>query len=223
MSSFDPTAAPQPRRGRPPARDGRQTREALLDAALDLFARQGYAATTVRQIAGKVGIRDTAIYAHFPGKQALYDELVRQSGPPSWEQLGLDPRNLADLAPTDVVPLLTRRALDEWSTPRARLFTSVLLREGPGPDGLGRIHTAILGTLEHVAPLFARWQDAGLIRPDVPARQLVWELFGPLQVPRFLFLHADATESDVAQCRQWADDHVAFYLTCVQPPEGLHP
>jgi AcrR family transcriptional regulator len=219
VPTSDPTNASRRRRGRPPAHEGRDTREALLDAALNLFARQGYAATTVRQIAGEVGIRDTAIYAHFSGKKALYDELVRQSGPPSWDQLGLDPGQLAELPPADVVPRMARRALDQWSTRRARLFTSVLLREGPGPDGLGRVHTAILGTLEHVAPLFAHWQNAGLIRRDVAARQLVWELFGPLQVPRFLFLHADATEADIAVCRQWVDDHVAFYLTCLEPPE----
>lgn len=162
-------------------------------------------------------MRDAAIYAHFPSKQALYDVLFAEAGPPSWEQLGFDPEVLAARTPAEVVPELVRRALDLWSAPRARLFGSFLLREGAGPSGLGRVYVGIEATLEHVAGLFADWQNQGLIRGDVTARQLVWELFGPLQIPRFLFLHPDATEADIATCRRWADDHVAFYLACITP------
>ncbi|MGW7481259.1 TetR/AcrR family transcriptional regulator [Nonomuraea muscovyensis] len=205
------------RRGRPPGSEGRDTREALLNAALALFARQGFAATTVRQIAAEVGVRDTAIYAHFPSKQAIYDALFAEGGPPSWQQLGLDPREVTERSPAEVVPELVHRALQQWSTPRARLFGSFLLREGAGPNGMGRVYDGIEATLGHVAGLFAHWQERGLIRTDVTPRQLVWELFGPLQVPRFLFLHADATDAELATCRRWADDHVAFYLTCTTP------
>lgn len=212
------TSGPPPRRrGRPPASEQRDTKDALLTAALGLFARQGFAATTIRQIAAAVGVRDTAIYAHFSGKQAIYDALLAESGPPSWERLGLDPQLLAARRPDEVLPRIVDQALDQWSTPRARLFASVLLREGAGPDGFGKVHGGIEATVTHMAGLFEGWQEQGLIRGDVVARQLVWELFGPLQVPRFLFLHADATDTDIATCRQWADNHVAFYLTCVIP------
>ena len=56
---------------------------------------------------------------------------------------------------------------------------------------------------------FLRWQRDGLVRADIPARQLVWELFAPLQIPRLLHLHADASESDLAAARP--SDRAAAY------------
>jgi hypothetical protein len=58
-------------------------------------------------------------------------------------------------------------------------------------------------------------QDAGLIRADVPARQLVWELFAPLQIPRVLHLTAEAADADIAAAGRLIDDHVELFLTCV--------
>jgi AcrR family transcriptional regulator len=55
----------------------------LLDAGARAFARQGYAATTVRTIAGSASMTPGAIYVHFPSKQALllavYEEGVRRA------------------------------------------------------------------------------------------------------------------------------------------------
>ena len=47
------------------------TRESILLAALRLFSRNGYEGTSMRDIAGEVGISQGAIYKHFAGKDAL--------------------------------------------------------------------------------------------------------------------------------------------------------
>ncbi|MBC7260284.1 MAG: TetR/AcrR family transcriptional regulator [Chloroflexi bacterium] len=60
---------------------GEHTRQAILAAAKDLFIRQGYAATTMRQVARAAGITVAAIYNHFPGKDALFDAVLRQAAP----------------------------------------------------------------------------------------------------------------------------------------------
>jgi AcrR family transcriptional regulator len=57
-----------------PARRG--TREALLDAALDGFARHGFAGTSIRDLARAVGIRESSVYKHFDSKQAILDALI---------------------------------------------------------------------------------------------------------------------------------------------------
>lgn len=51
-------------------------RREILDAAADLFARKGVAATTIREIADRVGVVSGALYHHFPSKLAIVDELV---------------------------------------------------------------------------------------------------------------------------------------------------
>ncbi len=49
-----------------------ETQERLLDTAAQLFAKQGYAGVSMRDIAGAVGITQAAIYHHFANKDALY-------------------------------------------------------------------------------------------------------------------------------------------------------
>lgn len=64
-----------------PRTKGQQTQRAILDAARARFIRQGYAATTMRQIARDAGITVAAIYNHFAGKEAIFDTLLRQAMP----------------------------------------------------------------------------------------------------------------------------------------------
>lgn len=58
-------------------------RKEILDAALDLFIRQGYAATKVSDIAQRVGMSVGLLFHYFASKEALYEELIRTglSGP----------------------------------------------------------------------------------------------------------------------------------------------
>jgi len=51
---------------------GAQTRQAILDAAIARFAREGYRATAVADIARDAGIGGTVAYAYFPNKEALF-------------------------------------------------------------------------------------------------------------------------------------------------------
>lgn len=56
-----------------------QQREHILDVARDLFAQNGYEATTTRQLNKAVGIADGLMYYYFPhGKQEILDTIVRQ-------------------------------------------------------------------------------------------------------------------------------------------------
>ena len=54
------------------------TKQEILEAALELFSVQGFEATSISQIAGAVGIRKASLYSHFDSKQAILDELVKE-------------------------------------------------------------------------------------------------------------------------------------------------
>ena len=49
------------------------TRERILDTAEELFARYGYAATSITDIADKVGIRGPGVYKHYCNKLHIYE------------------------------------------------------------------------------------------------------------------------------------------------------
>ena len=62
-------AARRPRRA--PGRRGPETREAIHQAALELFARLGYHATSMRAIASAARVQPAAIYHWYPNKEAI--------------------------------------------------------------------------------------------------------------------------------------------------------
>lgn len=53
-----------------------QSRRQVLDTALQLFSRQGYRATTVREIAETADVSIGNVYHHFPDKEAIFRTLL---------------------------------------------------------------------------------------------------------------------------------------------------
>lgn len=60
---------------------GERTRQAVLEAAYELFLEQGYAATSMRQIAERAGLALGGIYNHFPNKEAIFRQLILERHP----------------------------------------------------------------------------------------------------------------------------------------------
>ncbi len=54
----------------------RSARDRLLQAAIDLFARKGYSATTVREIVDTAGVTKPVLYYHFGSKEGIYLALM---------------------------------------------------------------------------------------------------------------------------------------------------
>ena len=55
---------------------GSKTKEKILKVALKLFATKGYKATTVRDIAGTMGVKQSALYNHFKNKDEILETLI---------------------------------------------------------------------------------------------------------------------------------------------------
>lgn len=54
------------------------TKQLILETALEMFSVQGYEATSISQIADAVGIRKASMYSHFMGKQDILDALLEE-------------------------------------------------------------------------------------------------------------------------------------------------
>ena len=57
----------------------KDTKQRILNKALELFAAKGYDSVSVGEIAGAVGIKAPSLYNHFPGKQAIFDAIVEST------------------------------------------------------------------------------------------------------------------------------------------------
>lgn len=136
-------------------------RERIVDVATELFAGQGYAETSLAQIATRVGIRAQSIANHFTSKEDLYDAVVSD----------FYRRQIADLGPVEfgsvdnVAVLLAKRfaALSVRDRNMLVTVTTEALVAGRGADVIDREFGPVIDTV--VAALSA---DA-----DVPARELV--------------------------------------------------
>lgn len=61
-----------------PRTQGLQTREKILDVALELFVEQGYDKTSLRDISERLGITKAALYYYFERKEDIFLELHRR-------------------------------------------------------------------------------------------------------------------------------------------------
>jgi AcrR family transcriptional regulator len=57
-----------------------QTRNRLLEAARELFAKEGYAATSVERIAEAAGYSKGAVYSNFESKESIFLEVLQLQG-----------------------------------------------------------------------------------------------------------------------------------------------
>jgi AcrR family transcriptional regulator len=210
------------RRGRPRKIEARDVRGEILDAALGLFARQGYAATSIRQIADAVGVTNPALYAHFDSKQAVYDELMRQGGPPVATAV-VDRLADADLAPRDLITAAVWAVWREWDTERQRRFLSVALREGLGgpADQAPRVVAAVGQVTDRLGPILDGWMAEGVARgQSVAGRHLAFELFGMVALIRILYLNEASTPPQRAHGRELVEQHLRFFLDALLPDDA---
>ncbi len=67
------------RAGRPSIRDAELKHEAMLEAALEEFARAGFHGASIRAIADKAGLSTRTLYNRYPDKAALFEACLEMS------------------------------------------------------------------------------------------------------------------------------------------------
>jgi AcrR family transcriptional regulator len=155
-------AAKEPQRRRPQAR-GEARREAILDAAVRLFARHGFRGTGILGLAKEVGITHAGVLHHFGSKERLLLAVVDRR---DREQAGLIEHlgRLRGLESLRAIELIAEDTVDDPL--HARLFT-VLIAENLHPDdplnGYFRNRYALLR--EFVAHAVRSGQEDGELKP----------------------------------------------------------
>ncbi|MEW9585634.1 TetR/AcrR family transcriptional regulator [Paraburkholderia sp. DGU8] len=178
------TAAPARRPGRPTgAARGVEQRNRLLDAALELFARQGIVDTTLGQIAREAGFTPAMMHYYFKTRDQLLDVLVEERFGPLRAGLGVPFQENPDDAVAAITQLAQRlvRAATEhpW-------FAPLWVREVISDGGLlrQRIHERF-GDAHQQAALgaIARWQKEGRLNAGLEPSLVFVTLMGLTLLP----------------------------------------
>ncbi|WP_227483694.1 TetR/AcrR family transcriptional regulator [Clostridioides sp. ES-S-0001-03] len=60
-----------------PKNEKRDTKKVILTVALRLFSERGYDGVGIRDISKEIGIRESALYKHYSGKQDIFDSILK--------------------------------------------------------------------------------------------------------------------------------------------------
>ncbi|MEU9088467.1 TetR/AcrR family transcriptional regulator [Streptomyces sp. NPDC048357] len=131
-----------------------ERRRELLDTAAEVFAAQGYNATTVRKIADAAGMLAGSLYYHFDSKESMLDEILSAFLTELWE--GYDTVLAAGLGPRETIEALVTESFREID--RHRAAVAIYQKESRALSAQPRFHylsdsqqkfeKAWLGTLE---------------------------------------------------------------------------
>jgi AcrR family transcriptional regulator len=152
--------------------DSDERHRRIVQAAVPLFARKGFAGTTTREIAEVAGISEALLFRHFPSKQLLYREILRLGceGDPALEKLATLEPSTATLV--CMVRFMVRRFLqggeDERAElePRMRLLLHSFLEDG---EYARELFETLAG---RVVPLFEASLAAAIAAGDAAPRRV---------------------------------------------------
>lgn len=179
-----PAPAKRPR-GRPRKtlgeRDDGNRRQALLLGAAKLFRRQGFDATSTRDIAAAAGMQSGSPFYHFKSKQALLfavmDEGMRNAV--ERQQQAITAAGMASLRPPEQLRLLVRHHFEVLLGPGSD-FIPVMLYEARSITPRQRAALAELRSTYEAAwdPVLRALHAAGRLKADVKLARLM--IFGAL-------------------------------------------
>ena len=114
------------------------TREAIIKAAVHLFAEKGFDGTSVRDIVTKARVNQAAINYHFKSKDGLYLEVLKTAFERLTTDAGFDPEKLKSLSREQAVRTRSARSARSSRNGEIEMKSGrAPPSEGPGTDGAG--------------------------------------------------------------------------------------
>ena len=190
------------------------TKERILNAALEMFSRNGYAGTNIRELSASLGLVKSGIYKHFESKEeiwnALLDRMIAYYGerfgsaehlppvPDSPEGLVQMTMRMVDFTVRDERIVMTRKvlAIEQFRDERARELASKHF---------------LTGLTDMFTPVFAGMMDKGLLRKDDP-KMLAFSYTAPISALIHLCdREPEKTDEALAQIEAFSRHFIIVY------------
>lgn len=167
------------------------TKEKILITALQLFAREGYEAVSVRTIAEELNITKGALYRHYKNKRAIFDSIVermiqidanraRDYRMPA-EQYDTIPDSYENTSVKDIqkytIEQLKFWTEDDFASPFRKMLTLEQYRN----EEMAKLYSQCLiaGPVAYMEDLFRELIKKGVLKKENP-RQFAVEYYAPL-------------------------------------------
>ena len=164
-----------------------ETKERILETALELFAQSGYLGTSMSDIAARLGITKAALYKHYAGKQEILDRIVQRMNEldaaraAAYEMPGAAPEGFAQAylnTPLDRIRAYSTAQFDHWTRePFSANFRKMLTLEQYRDARLAQLYQENLasGPVKYMVAIFRPLTDS-----DETAMQLALDFYGPM-------------------------------------------
>lgn len=195
------------------------TKQRILETALELFAQTGYLGTSMSDIAGQLGITKGALYKHYASKQEILSSIVARMNQMDYDRAAAyempetEPDGFAEAylhTPIAQIHAYSMAQFDHWTKePFSANFRKMLTLEQYRDPEMARLHHDYLagGPLEYMAAIFRKLTDS-----DEDAMQLALEFYGPMYL---LYSVYDSAE-DQASIAPLLDAHISRFIAKVE-------
>ena len=192
----------------------------VLDAALDLFIEQGFAATRVEDIAKRAGLSKGAVYLYFPSKEAILEGLVRRALVPiATQALGFVESYEGD--PRPVITMLLKMLAGRINEPRVLAIPKLIFREAAGFPELAQMYRREI--IDKVMPalegLIRNGVDQGYLRQVDPGLT-IRSIIGPLVLHVALAEIFGIVPPDGLAIDRLIDNHLTILFDGLSAPQG---
>ena len=163
------------------------TKERILETALELFAQSGYLGTSMSDIAGELGITKGALYKHYTSKQEILSSIVERMNKKDYERAEeyempeAEPDGFAEAylrTPIEKIRAYAMAQFDHWTKEHfPSNFRKMLTLEQYRDPKFAKLYHDYLATgpTEYMAAIFRKLTDS-----DDAAMQLALEFYGPM-------------------------------------------
>ena len=186
------------------------TKERILDAALTLFAENGYDGTSVEQIANIVGIKAPSLYKHYKGKEDILNALI-DSAETWYEEMFGSENNIGEVPQSreEFIKVTMERISFTMRDPIIRKTRILLVQEQFRNERISEATTRhqLDGIQRMYAKIIKGMMDVGIVKNDDPAL-LAAELTAPavLQIAR-----SDRQPQCEKECMEYIEKHLRHF------------
>lgn len=195
------------------------TKEKIFDSAIELFAKKGFDATSMREIAEAVGIKKASLYSHYKSKNEIMDNIFEYFKKELMQMRPPEARNLEkiDKITPEVFRQRANLTIGIFKNPKMekifRIISSEQFRDK-------RAKMIILECLIHEPYSFSRtvleiMVNKGIINkidPDIKAMEFQYTIFTLFM--EYLLLKSD--NSDTSKIEGMIEKHLDYFVNSLE-------
>jgi TetR/AcrR family transcriptional regulator, fatty acid metabolism regulator protein len=176
-------------------------RRQILDAAIRVFARQGFHATRVSDIADEAGVAYGLVYHYFKSKDEVLNELFSER----WSLLltAIEEADREAASPRAKLEAVAGFIVDSYRHD-PELMTVIIVEVTRAANSFGRTHLAeIRRAYDSIAKIVADGQQAGVFRSDIDPTFASMSFYGAIEqlLSGWIFEVIPASDSDFDQAK----------------------